>query len=140
MHRSLPFFAFMHLHLTSNLGTLDDPREGSDVGAESEDGVWWTYPKDGRTKQLLGPEMSPRWCKLTELTLCQIPSKSRRILSLLCFYKYQIELYMFDALGCRSWMKILDAYAFSCQEIYLKSYVGPGSNTCLAMLRSVEVK
>ena len=58
----------MHLHLTSHLGTLDEPREGRDVGAKSEDGVWWTYPKDGRTKQVLGPKMSPRQCKLTELT------------------------------------------------------------------------
>ena len=58
----------MHLHLASHLGALDEPREGHDVGAEPEDGVWWTYPKGGRTGQVLGPEMSPRRCKLTELT------------------------------------------------------------------------
>ena len=23
--------------------------EGHDVGAKPEDGVWWTYPEDGRT-------------------------------------------------------------------------------------------
>ena len=45
----------MHLHLASHLGTLDEPREGRDVGDESEDSVWWTYPEDGRTKQV------PRW-------------------------------------------------------------------------------
>ena len=28
----------MHLHLASHLGTLDEPREGHDVGAEPEDG------------------------------------------------------------------------------------------------------
>ena len=56
------------MHLASHLGTLDAPREGRDVGAKPEDGVWWTYPEDGRTKQVLGPEMSPRRCKLTELT------------------------------------------------------------------------
>ena len=44
----------MHLHLASYLGTLDEPREGHDVGAEPEDGVWWTYPEDGRTRQVLG--------------------------------------------------------------------------------------
>ena len=55
----LPFFIFMHLHLSSHLGALNEPREGRDVGAELEDGVWWTYPKGGRTKQVLGPEMSP---------------------------------------------------------------------------------
>jgi hypothetical protein len=76
-------FRFIHLHCASNLGTLDAPREGYDVGAEPEDGVWWTYPKDGRTKQVLGPEMSPRRCKLTELTLCRIPGKPQSILSLL---------------------------------------------------------
>ena len=42
----------MYLHLASHLGTLDEPHEGRDVGAELEDGVWWTYPEDGRTKQV----------------------------------------------------------------------------------------
>ena len=55
MHLILPFFKFMHLHLASHLGTLDEPREGHHVGAEPEGGVWWTYSKDGRTKQV------PRW-------------------------------------------------------------------------------
>ena len=45
----------MHLHLASHLGTLDEPREGRDVGAEPKDGVWWTYPEDGRT-----PEYMPK--------------------------------------------------------------------------------
>ena len=42
----------MHLHLSSHLGTLDKPCEGRDVGAKLEDGVWWTQPEDGRTKQV----------------------------------------------------------------------------------------
>jgi hypothetical protein len=46
---------------------------------------------------------------------------------------------MFDALSYRSWMEPLDAYNFSCPEIHLESYVGLGSNTCLAMLSLVEV-
>ena len=49
----------MHLYIASHLGTLDAPREGCDVGAKPEDLVWWIYPEDGRTKQVLGPEMSP---------------------------------------------------------------------------------
>ena len=57
MHLVLPFFIFMHLHLASHLGALDEPREGRDVGAEPEDGVWWTYPEGGRTGQVLGREM-----------------------------------------------------------------------------------
>ena len=47
----------MHLHFASHLGMLDEPREGCDVGAEPEDGVWWTYPKDERTGQVLGWEI-----------------------------------------------------------------------------------
>jgi hypothetical protein len=47
---------------------------------------------------------------------------------------------MFDALGYRSWLESLDAYAFSCLEIYLESYVDPGSNICLVMLSPVEVR
>jgi hypothetical protein len=47
---------------------------------------------------------------------------------------------MFDALSYRSCLEPLDAYAFPCSEIYLESYVGLGSNTCLAMLRLVEVR
>ena len=53
----LPFFIFMHLHLASHLGALDEPREGRDVRAEPEDGVWWTYPEGGRTGQVLEREM-----------------------------------------------------------------------------------
>jgi hypothetical protein len=50
----------MHLHFASHLGILDEPHEGRDVGAEPEDGVWWTYSEDGRTNQVLGPEMFPK--------------------------------------------------------------------------------
>ena len=56
------------MHPASHLGTLDEPREEHDVGAESKDDVWRIYPEDGRTKRVLGPETSPGRCKLTELT------------------------------------------------------------------------
>ena len=36
MHLVLPF---IHLHIASHLGTLDEPREGRDVGAEPKDGA-----------------------------------------------------------------------------------------------------
>ena len=49
MHLMLPSFAFIHLHCASHLGTLDEQREGCDVGAKPEDGVWWIYPEDART-------------------------------------------------------------------------------------------
>jgi hypothetical protein len=45
-----------------------------------------------------------------------LKGKPRSILSLLCFYKYQFESFMFDALGCRSWMETLDAYIFLVQK------------------------
>ena len=47
----------MHLHLAFHLGTLDEPREGRDVGAKPKDGVWWTYSQGRRTGQVLGWEM-----------------------------------------------------------------------------------
>ena len=31
-----------------HLGTIDEPREGCDVGAEPEDGGRWTRLEDGR--------------------------------------------------------------------------------------------
>ena len=77
MHLVLPFLAFMDLHFSSHLGTLDAPHEGRDVGAELEDGVRWTYPEDGRTTKVLRPEMSPRWCKLTELTCVRSQASPR---------------------------------------------------------------
>ena len=61
------FFIFMHLHIASHLGTLDEPREERDVGAEPEDEVWRIYSEDERTKRVLGLETSPGRCKLTEL-------------------------------------------------------------------------
>ena len=45
------------LHLVSHLGTIDAPCEGCDDEIEPKDGVWWTYPEDGRTKQLPTWEM-----------------------------------------------------------------------------------
>jgi hypothetical protein len=56
MHLVLPFIIFIRMHLTSHLGSLDAPSEGRDVRAKPEDGVWWTYPKDERTKQVSGWE------------------------------------------------------------------------------------
>jgi hypothetical protein len=47
----------MHLYLASHLGMLDEPREGRNIGTEPKDGVWWTYPQDERTKQVLGREI-----------------------------------------------------------------------------------
>jgi hypothetical protein len=48
-----------------------------------------------------------------------LKGKPRSILSLLCFCKYQFESFMFDALGCWSWMETFDAYTFLVQKYYL---------------------
>ena len=50
MHLMVLFFIFIHLHIASHLGALDEPRGEHDVGAKPEDGVWRIYPEDGRTK------------------------------------------------------------------------------------------
>ena len=52
MHLVLPFITFIHMHLASHLGTLDEPREGHEVGTKPKDGVWWTFPEDGRTPRV----------------------------------------------------------------------------------------
>ena len=49
MHLILSLRILMQLHLASHLGTLDASWKGCDVGVKPEDGVWWTYPEDGRT-------------------------------------------------------------------------------------------
>ena len=68
----------MHLHLASHLGTLDEPREGCEVGTEPEDGVWWTYPKDGMTpwSTCLNRRCSPSECHLTNTNLVLDPRQA----------------------------------------------------------------
>ena len=55
------------------------------------------------------------------------------------FYKMSLESFMFDALGCKNWFGNTWCIEVPCPELYLESYVGLGSNNCLAMLSSVEV-
>ena len=45
MHLVLPFFIFMHLHLASHLGALDEPCEGCDVEPNSKIGFGGSIPK-----------------------------------------------------------------------------------------------
>jgi len=45
-----------------HLGTIDEPREGCDVGVEPEDGEWWTHPEDGR----MDPDVHDRRKMFTE--------------------------------------------------------------------------
>ena len=85
MHLVLPFITFIHIHLASHLGELDEPREGHDVGNEPEDSVWWTYPEDGRTpwSTCLNRRCSPSECHLTNTDLVldsrQAPEHSKSL-------------------------------------------------------------
>ena len=40
MHLLLPFPSVMYLHRAPQLGMLDEPRAGWDVGAKPEEGAW----------------------------------------------------------------------------------------------------
>ena len=68
----LPFFAFMHLHLASYLGTLDEPRgEPKDMMLEPNPKMVFggPIPKMERPLECMSrAEMPPRWCKLIKLT------------------------------------------------------------------------
>jgi len=46
-NKSIIFFSYICI-VAFHLGTIDEPREGCDVGAEPEDGEWWTRLEDGR--------------------------------------------------------------------------------------------
>ena len=92
----------MHLHLASHLGTLDEPREGRDVGAESKDGVWWTYPEDGRTGQVLGWEILANRVSGTNTNLVLDPRQASKHSKAPMFLQISLKLFMFDALGYKS--------------------------------------
>ena len=36
--------------IAPHLGTIDEPREGRDIGTEHEDDVWWTYPEEAKNR------------------------------------------------------------------------------------------
>ena len=43
----------MHLYIciiAPHLGTIDEPREGRDIGTEHEGDVWWTYPEEAKNE------------------------------------------------------------------------------------------
>ena len=45
-----------------HLGTIDESREGREVGVKPEDGEWWTHPEDGR----MDPDVHDRRKMLAE--------------------------------------------------------------------------
>jgi hypothetical protein len=65
---------------------LDEPCEGCDIGSKPEDVVWWTYPEDGKTKQVPGWEMLAKQVSSNKhKPKCWIPGKPQSIISLLLY-------------------------------------------------------
>ena len=62
-----------------HLGTIDESREGRDVGVEPKDGEWWTHPEDGRMDPDVHDQRrcSPGKCSLTNTDLVLISGKPR---------------------------------------------------------------
>ena len=68
-----------------------------------------------------------------------LKGKPWSIISLLYFYKYHLYplCLMHYVIGV-DWKHLLHILSLS-RQIYLESFVGPGSNICLALLSPVEV-
>ena len=64
-----------------------------------------------------------------------LKGKPRSFLSLLCFLNIDLSPFMVIV----DWNHLLHILSLS-RQIYLESYVGLGSNICLAMLSPVEVR
>ena len=64
-----------------HLGTIDEPREGCDIGAKPEDGEWWKRLEDGRMDSDVHDQgrCSPSNYLLTNTDLVLISGKPRSI-------------------------------------------------------------
>jgi len=112
------FYAFIHLYFLSYLGTLDAPRKGHDVGAETKDGAWWIHPEDGRTKQVPDGRCLPSEHHLTNTDLVLDPRQAPEHFKPPIFYKISLESFMFDALGDKSWIETTQCIELPCPDIY----------------------
>ena len=52
------------MHVAFHLGTIDESREGCDVGAEPEDGEWWTRLEDGWMDPDVRPKEDAHWATI----------------------------------------------------------------------------
>ena len=134
----------------SPLGMLDEPREGCKDDVESNHKTLlvdksWRWCVDGPILKMEGlskcldRRCSPSECHLTNTNLVLDPKQALEHSKPPMFLQIWLESFMYDALGCKSWLEPLDAYIFPCPKIYLEPYVGLWSNICLAMLRPIEV-
>jgi hypothetical protein len=83
MHHLLHFYVFIHLHLASHLGTLDEPREELDMELNPkmvlvDPSRGW---KDPGVHTRSGGIIKTTQANLTDS--CRIPNKPRSIISLL---------------------------------------------------------
>ena len=61
-----------------HLGMIDEPREGCDIEAETEDGEWWTHLEDGWIPMCMTEgRCSPSEYHLTNTDSVLIPGKPR---------------------------------------------------------------
>ena len=108
----LPFFAFIHLHCASHLGTLDEPREG-----------WKDVMLEPNPKMVFGGSIlkmkglikckdrrcSPNECHLTNTDLVLDPRQAPKHSKPSMFLQISFESFMFDVLDYKSWLETLDA-------------------------------
>ena len=64
------------------------------------------FKEEAEDNQETPQTIAPEGEKLATLFL---EGKPQSILSRLCFYKYHLSPFMFDALGYKSWLETLDA-------------------------------
>jgi hypothetical protein len=71
-HECFAYYTSMHSYIcivAPHLGMLDAPREGRDVGAKPEDGVWISIQKIGGLRKCQDGRYSPCECHHTDLVL-----------------------------------------------------------------------
>ena len=81
----------MHLHLASHLGTLDEPREGHDVGAKPKDGLGESIQKMEGLSKCRDGRCSPSECHLTNTDLVLDPRQASEHSKPPMFYKYYLH-------------------------------------------------
>jgi hypothetical protein len=78
-HECFAYCTSMHSYIcivAPYLGMLDEPQEGRDVGAESEDDVWRSIQKTGRLSKCQDGRYSPSLCHLTKNDLVLDPRQA----------------------------------------------------------------
>ena len=77
-NESIIFVSYIYI-VAFHLGTIDEPREGCDVGAKPEDGEWWKHLEDGRMDSDVHDQgrCSPSNYLLTNTDLVLFPGKPR---------------------------------------------------------------